>query len=328
MHPTAPRSPGSTTTWPSSHSPSPYLDIPRAQWAALTDHVDIELTDDALAELRGLGDPTSLADVREVYVPLTQLLHLYMRHTGHLYRSTAAFLDQQVARTPFIIGIAGSVGVGKSTTARLLQQLLRQAPGAPSVNLVTTDGFLHPNHELERRGILDRKGFPESYDRRALLTFLAALKSGAPSLEVPTYSHLVYDIIPGQMQKIEQPDILVLEGLNVLQPPRLSETGEAIAVSDYFDFSVYVDADEALIRQWFMDRFRTLRQTAFQDEQSYFRRFAEMELDEAMAMADQVWDTINGPNLANNILPTRERATAILVKGPDHVVSTIKVRKL
>ena len=308
---------------------TPYVELERPEWASLADHTDIDLDAETLERLRGLGDPTGPIDVAEVYVPLTQLLHLHIRHKGHLYRAANAFLELDVARTPFVIGIAGSVAVGKSTTARLLQELLRRSPGNPRVDLVTTDGFLYPNAELERRGILDRKGFPESYDRRALLSFVADVKSGLPEVHAPVYSHHIYDIIPDQTQVISQPDILIVEGLNVLQPARVHSDGRAgQALSDYFDFSVYVDADEQDITGWFLDRFLHLRQTAFQDPDSFFVRFAQMPEDEARTIALRIWEETNGPNLDLNIAPTRERATAILRKRHDHRVTSVLIRKV
>ena len=308
---------------------TPYIELSRQQWANLADHTDIDLDEATLERLRGIGDPTSQRDVAEVYVPLTQLMHLHIRHTGHLYRAANAFLEQDVERTPFVIGVAGSVAVGKSTTARLLAELLRRSPGHPKVDLVTTDGFLYPNEELRRRGLLERKGFPESYDRRALLKFVADVKSGRAEVHAPVYSHMIYDIVPDQTQVITKPDILIVEGLNVLQPARVHSDGRAgLAVSDYFDFTVYVDADEDDIRAWFLERFLKLRATAFQDPASYFVQFAQLSDSDARALAHKIWDEINGPNLHLNVGPTRERATAILVKAADHSVTQVRIRKV
>lgn len=307
----------------------PYVVLRRRAWSALANATQIDLDEATVERLRGIGDPTSLNDIHEVYRPLTQLLHLYMTNTGKLAEDSNAFLRLKVRRTPFVIGVAGSVAVGKSTTSRLLQELLRRAPGNPKVDLITTDGFLYPNAELERRELMHRKGFPESYNRRALLKFVMDVKSGAPSVSAPLYSHLVYDIVPGERIVVESPDILIVEGLNVLQPARMEADGTTgVAVSDFFDFTVFVDAAEADIKRWFTERFMALRDTAFRDERSYFRRFAELSDDQAVDWASGVWETINGPNLRQNVAPTRERATAILRKGPDHTVDTISIRKL
>jgi type I pantothenate kinase len=307
----------------------PYVALERHAWAALADATQIDLDEATLTRLRGIGDPTSSHDITEVYRPLTQLLHLYMENTGRLYAQSNGFLGLDVARTPFVIAVAGSVAVGKSTVSRLLQELLRRAPGNPRVDLITTDGFLYPNAELERRGLLSRKGFPESYNRRALLDFVVDVKSGAPRVLAPVYSHLSYDIHADEHIVVESPDILIIEGLNVLQPARVEADGHpGLAVSDFFDFSVFVDADEDHIRQWFIERFLTLRQTAFTDERSYFRRYSELSEADAVRFGEQVWEEINGPNLRQNIAPTRDRATAILVKGESHSVDSILIRKV
>lgn len=307
----------------------PFVVVRRGAWASLAEATQIDLDETTLERLRGLGDPTSQADVAEIYRPLTQLLHLYMANAGRLREDSNEFLRLRVRPTPFVIGVAGSVAVGKSTTSRLLQELLRRAPGTPKVDLVTTDGFLYPNAELERRGLLGRKGFPESYNRRALLRFVVDVKSGVPRVQAPVYSHMIYDIDPGQEVVVESPDILIVEGLNVLQPARIEADGTSgPAVSDFFDFSVFVDADAGHIKQWFIERFMTLRETAFRDERSYFKQFTALGDEQALAYSSQVWDEINGPNLRFNINPTRERATAILRKGPDHSVETIAIRKV
>ena len=309
--------------------PEPYVTLQRRAWAEKSNLTQINVDEETLERLRGLGDPTSQLDVAEVYRPLTQLLHLHMVNTGRLFEQSNDFLGLDVGRTPFVIGVAGSVAVGKSTVSRLLQELLRRAPGSPRVDLITTDGFLFPNAELQRRGLLDRKGFPESYNRRALLQFVMDVKSGEPRVLAPVYSHLVYDIIDGEHIAVESPDILIVEGLNVLQPARVEADGRpGLAVSDFFDFTVFVDAEEKHIKEWFTERFFALRGTAFADPASYFRRFTDLSDKEATLLASQIWDTINGPNLRQNIAPTRERATAILVKGPDHTIDSIRIRKV
>ena len=307
----------------------PYVTLQRRAWAELSDATEIDLDEETLARLRGIGDPTSALDIEEVYRPLCQLLHLYMVNTGRLYAQNSSFLNLDVRRTPFVIGVAGSVAVGKSTVSRVLQELLSRAPGNPKVDLITTDGFLYPNAELQRRGLLDRKGFPESYNRRALLQFVMDVKSGEPKVLAPVYSHMVYDIVADEHIEVESPDILIIEGLNVLQPARVEADGRSgLAVSDFFDFSVFVDAEESHIKQWFLNRFMELRRTAFTDERSYFRLYSELSDQEALTLGSQVWDTINGPNLRQNVAPTRERATAILVKGEDHMVDSIRIRKV
>ena len=307
----------------------PYVERRREDWAALASSTPLTLDIETLERLRGLSDPTSLTDVREVYLPLTRLLSRYVYFTGELHSSTDSFLQISTGRTPFVIGIAGSVAVGKSTVARLLRELVATWPDQPRVSLVTTDGFLLPNAELARRGLMHRKGFPESYDRAALLRFVMDLKSGRSEVTAPVYSHLSYDIVPGERIVVRSPDILIIEGLNVLQPARPRADGTTgLAVSDFFDFSVYVDADPADIRRWYVHRFQSLRETAFRDPRSYFTRYADLDPDAAVHQAETLWDTINGPNLATNILPTRGRATAILRKGPEHRVEWVRIRKV
>ncbi|WP_433798537.1 type I pantothenate kinase [Actinomycetospora sp. CA-084318] len=310
-------------------SGSPFVDFDRASWAALRDESgDLPLTAAELEELRSLGDPVDLDEVRDVYLPLSRLLDLHVRASAGLLEAYRTFLRQDEERTPFVVGIAGSVSVGKSTTARLLRLLLARWSDHPNVALVTTDGFLYPNAELERRGIMHRKGFPESYDRRALLRFVSDIKAGKPEVPAPVYSHLVYDVLDEQ-RSVARPDILVLEGLNVLQPaPQTGERASALAVSDLIDFSIYVDAHPTDVRRWYIERFLALRETAFRDPASYFRRYAEMDGPAARERASQIWDEINGPNLRENIAPTRSRAGLVLTKGPDHAVRRIRLRKL
>lgn len=306
-------------------APSPFIEISRSDWASLGRTTDSPLTQEEIEKLRGLGDFLDLEEVRDIYLPLSQLLNYYVQATAQLHSSTTSFLGDETKRTPFVIGIAGSVAVGKSTVARLLLELLQRWPGTPQVELITTDGFLYPNAELEARGILNRKGFPESYDRLALLEFVSEVKSGVAEVSAPVYSHLYYDIMPGQKITVKNPDVLIVEGLNVLQPPGKDQE---TALSDYFDFGIYVNANSVDVNDWFIARFKKLRESAFTNPNSYFHRYSEMPAEQALDRAQEIWQTINLPNLLENIQPTRSRATLVLHKGKGHKVESVSLRKL
>ena len=311
-----------------SGTSSVFHEIARAEWAALAAGMQAPLTPSEIQSLRGTGDQLDLREVQDVYLPLSRLLSLYASGAQRLYSDTRDFLDGAVSVpgvTPFIIGVAGSVAVGKSTISRVLRELLSRWPGTPRVDLITTDGFLYPNAELQRRGLMERKGFPESYDRRALIEFVSAIKSGEPSVRAPLYSHLVYDIVPDAEVVVQRPDVLIVEGLNVLQP---APQGQALALSDLFDFTIYVDAATHDVTEWYIQRFLRLRASSFSDPDSYFHRYADLSDDEAIATAQDIWARINGRNLAENVLPTRERATLVLRKGANHVIERVLVRKI
>jgi type I pantothenate kinase len=308
---------------------SPYRIFSREEWAALRDDTPMTLTSDEVTRVRSLHDRLDMREVEEIYLPLSRLLSLYVAATQRLFIVQQHFLGTADAKVPYIIGVAGSVAVGKSTTARVLQALLARWPNVPTVDLVTTDGFLYPNTILEREGLMEKKGFPESYDLPALLRFLADVKAGRRPVRAPIYSHLVADVVPNHWVEVDRPDILIVEGINVLQAGRLPKDGKVIPfVSDFFDFSVYIDADEHVLLEWYVDRFLTLRGTAFRDPKSYFHRYSELNDAEAIETATSIWTRINLVNLHENILPTRQRADLILKKGANHFVDEVALRRL
>ena len=309
---------------------SPYRLFTVEEWSKLRADTPMTLTGEEVNRLRSLNDPISIEEVEEVYLPVSRLLAFHVEASQALFETRKRFLGvYNGKKTPFAIGIGGSVAVGKSTTARILQELLARWPGNPKVELVTTDGFLFPNAVLEAQGLMERKGFPESYDVNALLAFLTDIKAGGARVEAPVYSHLTYDIVPDARQTIEQPDILILEGLNVLQSSDMPADGEAIPfVSDFFDFSIYIDAEEGEVRRWYVERFMRLRETRFRDPKSYFHKYADLDDMAALATAQGLWDRINLVNLLENILPTRQRANLILRKGADHAIRQVALRKL
>lgn len=311
-----------------THRTSPFVELDRQTWSRLSHEIDVPLTAREIENLRGLGDRLDVDEVREVYLPLSRLLTLYDLSANRLNADTNTFLGEEHARTPFVIGIAGSVAAGKSTIARLLRELLSRWPSIPNVQLVTTDGFLYPNAELVRRGLMERKGFPESYDRRALLRFMSEIKSGAPEVRAPKYSHVTYDILPDEEIVVTQPDVVIVEGLNVLAPAKLGPGNRAaLALSDFFDFSIYVDARTADIEHWYVERFQALRYSAFADPSSYFHRYAALTDREAVTVATDIWRRINEPNLEQNVRPTRGRARLILSKDHDHKIRRVLLRK-
>lgn len=307
----------------------PYHQFTKEQWAALRAGEPMTLDSADLNRLKSLNDPISLDDAEQIYLPIARLLSFYVEAVQNLHAASKKFLGTNGRKVPFIIGIAGSVAVGKSTTARILHALLQRWPNSPKVELITTDGFLYPNKILEERGLMQRKGFPESYDRASFIEFLANIKSGRGKVKAPIYSHLVYDVVAGETITIDQPDILIVEGLNILQPGELPKTGKPIAfASDFLDFSVYIHAEEAHLQAWYVERFLRLRDTAFRDPSSFFHRFSQLTEQQAIEMAVSIWNQINLPNLQDNILPTRGRADLILTKAADHRVAHVALRRL
>lgn len=307
----------------------PYQYFSKAEWAALRADEPMTLSASDITRLRALTDPISLEEAEEIYLPLSRLISLYVEATQELHHASGRFLGTNGRKVPYIIGVAGSVAVGKSTTSRILRALLQRWPSSPKVDLVTTDGFLYPNAVLEARKLMERKGFPESYDRGRFIAFLSDIKSGKPKVGVPVYSHLVYDVVPGEELIVDRPDILIVEGLNILQPGELPKSGKPILfASDFLDFSIYIDADEDDLRDWYMERFARLRETAFADPKSFFHKFSQMSAEEAASFGRWAWEAINLPNLLDNILPTRSRADLILKKGGNHVIEEVALRKL
>jgi type I pantothenate kinase len=318
-----------TISGPEAPDLSPYRQFSRDEWAHLRADTPLTLTVQDIEKLQSLNDPISLDEVVAIYLPLSRLLSVYVAAAQGLFRATQRFLQAEAeVKVPYVIGLAGSVAAGKSTTARVLTALLSRWPNTPKVTLVTTDGFLLPNAELERRGLMERKGFPESYDGQRLISFLSQIKAGQAQVKAPVYSHLVYDVVPGEEVTVERPDILIVEGLNVLQPPRMRDGELMPAVSDFFDVSVYLDADEDDLSRWYLNRFLRLRETAFRDPRSFFRKYAEISEAEAIKVAEGLWSRINLPNLRDNIEPTRQRAGIILTKGPSHRIEQVALRRL
>ncbi|MRG86492.1 type I pantothenate kinase [Salinibacillus xinjiangensis] len=308
---------------------SPYMTFAKEEWAKLRFNTPMTLTESEIQELQGVNEELSMDEVSNIYLPLTRLINLYITGSQQLHSITDTFFGKNTNKVPFIIGVAGSVAVGKSTTARIIKALLSRWPNHPKVEIITTDGYLYPNATLEKKGLMNRKGFPESYNTRALVDCLIKLKSGAKEVKVPVYSHLYYDIIPNYYETIEQPDIVIVEGINVLQTPRPAKGNlPSVFVSDFFDLSIYVDASENDLLRWYVNRFKKLRSTAFANPKSYFNRYANLSDEEAVKTATSIWNNINSVNLERNIEPTKNRADIILRKEEDHVITTIKLRKI
>ena len=312
----------------SSRGFSLYREFSIEQWAKLKDNTPLPLTESELKALHGINERASLVEAERVYLPLSRLLSYYVQSTQTLNAQTAEFMQDSTPKVPFIIGVAGSVAVGKSTTSRILQTLLKRWPGHPRVDLVNTDGFLFSTAELEKRELMNRKGFPESYDRAALLTFLSDIKSGKRNVKAPVYSHLRYDVVPDEFVIVDQPDVLIVEGLNVMQSSPTIKGGSTVVVSDFFDFSIYVDVEESVVKQWYIKRFLTFRVSVFKQPGAYFSHFADLGETEAIETASEIWDTINLVNLRDNIHPTRLRADLILHKSADHLIDKVHLRKL